>query len=95
MEVHNYTSASGYKAKLKNWKLLNSKVLSKFGHYIPALSAMHPDREPHPNCGVSKDEIEFMRNVINGNKNVIFVKIILRNDHVIPNPLRNGLAIIT
>ena len=56
---------------------------------------MHPDREPHPNCGVSKDEIEFMRNVINGNKNVIFVKIILRNDHVIPNPLRNGLAIIT
>lgn len=66
MEVHNYTSASGYKGKLKNWKLLNSKVLSKFGHYIPALSAMHPDREPHPNCGVSKNEIEFMRNVING-----------------------------
>ena len=49
-----------------------TKVLSKFGHYIPALSAMHPDREPHPNCGVSKDEIEFMRNVINGKR--IFVK---------------------
>jgi len=69
VEVHNYTSASGYKGKLKNWKLLNSKVLSKFGHYIPALSAMHPDREPHPNCGVSKNEIEFMRNVINGKPN--------------------------
>ena len=48
-------------------------MLSKFGHYVPALSAMHPDREPHPNCGVSKNEIEFMTNVING-KNIFLYK---------------------
>ena len=66
MEVHNYIPASNYKGKLKNWKLLNSKVLPKFGYYVPALCAMDPDRDPHPNCGIALGEIEFMTNIING-----------------------------
>ena len=46
--------------------MLNSKVLPKFGYYVPALTAMEPDREPHPNSTIDKQEIQFMKNIING-----------------------------
>ena len=37
VEIHNYVASNNMKGKLKNWKLLNAKVLPKFGFTIPAL----------------------------------------------------------
>ena len=37
VEIHNYVGSNNSRGKLKNWKLLNSKVLPRFGFTIPAL----------------------------------------------------------
>jgi len=71
VEIHNYVASNNMKGKLKNWKLLNAKVLPKFGFTIPALKVMDAERRPHPNCGVPMDEISFMQNIISAKPNYI------------------------
>jgi len=71
VEIHNYVASNNMKGKLKNWKLLNAKVLPKFGFTIPALKVMDAERQPHPNCGVPMDEISFMHNIISAKPNYI------------------------